>query len=71
MKRRNELGIAKVKADIVDGGLGLLQLPGAEEVRQKMVVNGSTSIDKPSSSAGEAPGSHPGHGLSVRAVYLP
>jgi len=44
--RRKELGVSEIKAKIVDGGLGLEELPGAADVRAKMVINGSMSLDK-------------------------
>ena len=49
--------VATVKDDIVKGKLGLHQLPGAAEVSEKLVINGSSSLEKPSQScAGEGVG---------------
>ena len=49
--RRSELGLAKVKADIVDKDLKLETLPHAAEVKQVIAVNGMTSLEKPSSAS--------------------
>lgn len=52
LTRRQELGVDKVKHDIVSGNLALDQLPHAAEVRQVISINGSSSIDKASAVSG-------------------
>ena len=47
LARREELGLAKVKADIVDGGLGLDRLPHAAEVGRVIKINGCSSLERP------------------------
>jgi len=47
LARREALGVAKVKDDIVKGGLGLDQLPHAQSIRSVFRVNGASSVEKP------------------------
>jgi len=46
VQRRHELGLEKVKREIVSEKLALEQLPHAAEVRQVISINGTSSVDK-------------------------
>ena len=56
LQRRNDLGMSKVREEIVSGNLGLQQLPHADEVRQVVAINGSTSAEKASTNGAAAAG---------------
>ena len=66
--KRERLGLAAVKADLLENNLRLDTLPHADAVKTVIKINGSTSTEKPSmSKASDAPSSTIVEGKEVRA----
>jgi hypothetical protein len=65
VKKRQDLGLAEIKKDLVDNDLTLQTLPYAEAIRQVIAVNGSTSINKPTKGSTDGASSTVVDGKSV------
>lgn len=51
VEKRQRLGLAEIKRDMIENDLNISTLPHADRVKQVIAANGSTSTDKPSSIA--------------------